>query len=469
MNNNRYGKLLKNTIIFSVGSSGSKLLNFLIVPLYTFYLSTAEYGRIDLFTTTLSLMLPFTTLLIQESLIRFMFSKEIVAVKAVSNAFVVFIIGSIFTVACYPLYIFVFNFSDYVWLYILVLIISSYNAIYGQFLRANNQAIAFSISGIITTLVLVCGNLFFLIYVKSGMDGYIYSILISQTITAFYITFIGRIFKNICFREIDKSTIKLMLLYSIPLIPNNLMWWIMNAGDKYIINFYLGDGANGIYSLAMKLPTILNIAFTIFMQAWQLSAIEEMDSYDKSEFYDKVFNMITGLLMIGTTFIVMSSKWIFSTIVGTEYLITWKYVPFLCIANLIYCMSTFAGMVYVINKKSIAAFYTTFIGAIANICFNFILIQRLGLFGVAIGTIIGYIFVFAIRYRDAKKDLCMSFSMVKTISALIFILLQSILSLLLSGSIKVIVMIICACVVIFLYRDNILDVVGWIKKRVGKK
>lgn len=73
-------------------------------------------------------------------------------------------------------------------------------------------------------------------------------------------------FKVVSFKCIDKKILKMILKYSIPLVPNSLMWWIMAAGDKYIINYFLGDSANGIYSLALKIPQIINMVYSLFIQ-----------------------------------------------------------------------------------------------------------------------------------------------------------------------------------------------------------
>lgn len=65
-----------------------------------------------------------------------------------------------------------------------------------------------------------------------------------------------------------------MLAYSVPLIPNGIMWWVVNASDRYIIGYFLGYEATGIYSVAAKFPTLLTMLYGIFFQAWQLSAME---------------------------------------------------------------------------------------------------------------------------------------------------------------------------------------------------
>ena len=280
----KYKSLLKNTAIFTVGSFGSKVLSFLIIPLYTYVLTTSEYGQVDLFSTAISLMIPFSTLLIQEALIRYLSSGEIDSCTAVNNSMLVFIFGSVFTILMCPFYANGLQIKSYVYIYIVIMILNTYTGIFTQYLRADGKVVCFTISGLISTVVLLASNVIFLIILKLGIYGYFYSMLLAQVCVAIYITISGKIISQLNFKKVNMKILIRMLKYSIPLVPNSLMWWIMSAGDKYIINYYMGDSANGIFSIAMKLPMILSMLYNIFMQAWQLSAVEESESSDKTVF-----------------------------------------------------------------------------------------------------------------------------------------------------------------------------------------
>ena len=76
MDKNRYKKLGKNTALMVVGNFASKILTFILLPLYTYCLTTSEYGISDLITTTINLCLPFLTLTISESVLRFTLDKN---------------------------------------------------------------------------------------------------------------------------------------------------------------------------------------------------------------------------------------------------------------------------------------------------------------------------------------------------------------------------------------------------------
>ena len=82
-----------------------------------------------------------------------------------------------------------------------------------------------------------------------------------------------------------------MLTYCVPLIPTAVFWWIMGVSDRYLVKWFVGSDANGIYAVAYKIPTILTILATVFMDAWQLSAIAESgDRRAQARFYARVWD-----------------------------------------------------------------------------------------------------------------------------------------------------------------------------------
>lgn len=426
MKENKYSQLTKNTIIFAIGMFGSKILTFLIVPLYTYILSTEDYGNIDLFTTGAGLLLPFTTFVIYESIIRYLTPKEIDKNIAVSTNMLIFIIGITITFLGIPYYKYLFNNADFIICFVIYLITSSYNLIFSQYLRACGKAAAFSINGIIVTATTVFANLIFIFFLKLGAYGYLYSLILAQILAAIQATISGNVFAHLSYRYINKKCIIMLLKYCVPLIPNNLMWWLMNAGDKYIINYFMGSSANGIYALSLKIPTLLNLAYSIFMQAWQLAAIEKRSQEEQSDFYSNVFLAVSAFLIFCTSLIICIVKPIFILLIGENFISAWKYVPLLCISTIIGCLGIFLGVIYMIKKKSENIFITTLIGSLANILLNYILISKLGLYGVALGTAGGYLFVFFIRAKDAYKEIKMNFHLIRLSIAMAILFFQSI-------------------------------------------
>ena len=138
----KYRKLVKNTAIFTIGEFASKVLNYFIVPLYTYVLSTEEYGRIDLFTTTIGFFIPIITLMIQEALIRFLLGKEIDERTAISNCWFVYICGIIIIVMLFPVYLLYFKEAKLSLLFCGMCILSSFNNIFTQYLKTIGRNVA---------------------------------------------------------------------------------------------------------------------------------------------------------------------------------------------------------------------------------------------------------------------------------------------------------------------------------------
>ena len=80
--------------------------------------------------------------------------------------------------------------------------------------------------------------------------------------TALYIAF------NVLFLICRERLWRQMLAYCVPLIPTAVFWWIMGVSDRYLVKWFVGSDANGIYAVAYKIPTILTILATVFMDAW---------------------------------------------------------------------------------------------------------------------------------------------------------------------------------------------------------
>ncbi|MBQ2974733.1 MAG: flippase [Clostridia bacterium] len=423
--NGKYKKLAKNTVVFMVGNFGSKLISFVIVPLYTYVLTTEEYGIIDLFTTTINLILPFMILGLNEAVLRFLAGKEMKKETVASDCFVVFLLNSLIVWALYPLYSGLPALGEHAFLFTVLLTVMAFNQVFLQYLRGNGQTVAFAMNGIIITAVTVLANLFFLLYLKMGIKGYLLAFIIAQLCSAVEIIFASKLWRDIRFKHINKKMLREMLSYCLPLIPGSLMWWVMNAGDKYMINYFIDASANGIYSVAHKFPTIINMFYAVFMQAWQLSAIEEKKSDSSSGFHSNVYRYILAVLAIVGSGIILVSKPLYLYVMESEFKIAWQSVPLLIIAQVFSCLTGFFGTVYVVEKKTKKALITTMCGAIANLAFNLVLIPKFGLIGAAAGTMLGYTVAASMRMLDTKKYINIDLKIKKVLPAVAVLLMQT--------------------------------------------
>lgn len=196
---------------------------------------------------------------------------------------------------------------------------------------------------------------------------------------------------------------KEMLKYSIPLIPNAFMWWIISASNRFFILYFVGVEANGLFAVANKIPSFLSILYAIFFQAWQISAIEEFNSKDKSRFYSKIFNLFSMVMFLGSSFLLIFLKYVVANFIAVEYYDSWKTVPFLLLSVVLSSFSSFLGTNYIAAKETKGVFSTSLLGGISNVALNFILVPFLGITGAAISTMISFGIMWVIRVIDTKK------------------------------------------------------------------
>ncbi|WP_099330698.1 lipopolysaccharide biosynthesis protein [Priestia aryabhattai] len=410
---NIYKRLLNNSLIFAVGNLGTKLLVLLLVPLYTYYLSKEEFGTVDLLTTTLSFLIPIFTLSVFDSVLRFAMDKNCDKQSVLSNSLVVTLIGFIVLCCLYPLFTFLLPFEGFVSYFYSLLFLQSITTIFTQYIRALGKIKLFAWSGILNAFALLICNLIFLVLFHMGIIGYFISLIIANITTIIFVVMVGKVVQDLSVKKINIKLTKEMLVYSIPLIPNALMWWIMGLSDRFIITYYLGLGANGLYAVANKIPSVLNIINSIFFQAWQIAAIEEANSKDKSKFFSNVFNIFSIVMLTSTSIILVFLKLIVVVMVSASYNDVWKYVPFLLLGVVFSSFSGFLGTNYIAAKKTGGVFKTSVIGAIINIGTNLTLIPLLGINGASIGTLLSFAVIWILRIRDTKKFVNLQISIKK--------------------------------------------------------
>ena len=398
---NKY--LLKNTVIFSIGNFGTKIISFFLVPLYTNILTTREYGTVDLIYTIGMVLVPLLTLNIGESIMRFALDKDADCDKIMSTGITILIFGAIIGLLILPianLFESVSNYSIYIYLYTLTL---AFSQIFLCYLRGKEFLLKYSIGNIIQSLTIAIFNIIFLIGMKKGIEGYLMAYILANVCTGLYGFWAGKVNLVIKKYSIDIELSKNMIKYSVVLIPNSFMWWIMNSSDRMMVSAMISVTANGVYAVAYKIPTLLSTITTIFNQAWSYSAIREDESEDKEEYNNRLYDNLVTIVIVVATGLLMIMKPFLSVYVGKEYYAAWHYVPYLIVGFVFMTLGSFIATSYTVHKDSMGFLISGTVGAIINLILNFILIPMMGVSGAAFATCISYFGVFAYRIKDTQK------------------------------------------------------------------
>ncbi len=401
---NKYKTLISNTALISLGTIGSKLLVFFMVRFYTGYLTTAEFGTADIITQTCNLLLPIISLGISNGVFRFAIDSNHDKKSVFSSGLYTITLGGLLFLIIAPLLAISQQMRSYLWLIIIYTMASCYHSLCAQFIRAKNKTAFFAVQGIVNTSLVIAFNILFLAVFDWGIIGYVLSVALADGLTALLIFFKEKLWREIILKP-EKSTLKQMLSYSIPMIPATIFWWVTSVSDRYMVTWFLGEAENGIYAVSNKLPTVLTLISTVFMQAWQFSAISESenDKQEHIEFYSKVWSSFQSVMFLAGSAITALSVPLIKILTTESFYSAWKFVPMLSLAMIFSAFSNFMGSVYVVEKRSKNSFLTTMVGAGVNIILNFILIPKIGSQGAAIATFASYLAVFIIRIFDAKK------------------------------------------------------------------
>ena len=404
MNSESRGKyLFKNTFIFTIGSIGTKLITFFLVPLYTYMLTSKEYGVVDLISTISMVLVPVLVLNINESVMRFSLDKDANYNQIMSAGLLSLFLAVVVGILIFPISGMISGIQQYAGYLYFYTISSAASQLFLCYLRGKEKLMHYACGNILNTFCVAILNIIFLVVLKAGIQGYLKAYIIANFITALYAFAVGNVKEVLKHFQLNQKLTFEMLKYSVVLIPNVFMWWIMNSADRIVVTMFLGAAANGIFAIAYKIPSLMSTVAGIFNQAWSYSAIREDNSDDIEKYTNSVYRGLFFVVSGCALGMMMVLKPFLSIYVSDEYFIAWKYAPFLIIGFVFQTLSTFLSTPYTVNKDSKGFLFSAMTGAIANIVLNILLVFKLGIYGVAFATCVSYIVVFLYRMVDTKK------------------------------------------------------------------
>lgn len=401
---NRYQKLFSNTAILGVGTFASKLLVFLLMPLYTALLSTSQYSTAELITSTANLIIPVACVGIANGIFRFAAERNADREAVFSSSIALLGGGTLIFLVLSPIFFFIPYFDGYAWLIPLYVILANLQSVFSQYVRAIDRTKLFAVQGILNTFLTVLFNLLFLLVWDMGVTGYVLSVILGNLITSLILFFAARLWRVFRIAKIDRALMRELLRFSLPMIPTTVCWLITDLSDRYLVTYFCGDAINGIYSAAYKIPTVVTLISSIFMQAWQFSAVaESSDEEGNRRFYGEVFGGFVSVVMIGAGGLVLLSPILCDLLLHASYAQAAYYMPTLLCAAAVEAIVSFLATVYMVKKRSMNSFVTAMSGALLNIVLNLLMIPHFGALGAAVATLASYVLVFGLRTVDTRR------------------------------------------------------------------
>lgn len=399
----RTKNLIKGTGIYAIGTVGTKMLSFLIVPIYTYYIATEDMGIYDLIMSTVNVLTPIVTMQISDAAYRWMLiDKDEQSLYIRSTIQVLLINCCIFSAAIAVVNHFIV--IPYCAYFVSILVSSRILATIQKLLRGIGNQKLFAISGLCYSIIFLLLNVFQICVMQQGISGLFQSAVIANIVAVFLIYIVESQVRVNFFQKIDRSLIVKFYKYSMPLVPNYLNWWVINASDRYIVAFFLGMSANGVLAIAHKFPTVLQTLLNLFITSWQDVSIAEKEA-DTGAYYTRVFRIYSKLSLSLLWPLIPITKIVIWLIMSESYKSACNYVSFYYLGTIYQSFASFYGVGYLKSTRTGRAFSTSVYGAIINAAVNLIFINIIGLHSASIAAFVGFFVMWLLRERQNRDEL----------------------------------------------------------------
>jgi O-antigen/teichoic acid export membrane protein len=422
-------KLAGQTAIYGLSTIVARLLNYFLVPLYTYNFSTGEYGVVTELYAYISFLIIVVTYGMETALFNFSVS-ETNKDKVYSTALISVLVSTIVFVGvvssfAQPLAALIQHpaHTDYVIWVILIIGLDAFTSIPFAKLREQNKATRFAFIKVVNIGVNIALNVFFIGICKNAYTNpasFFYSIsqmVYNPEIGVGYV-FISNLVASfvmllLLFPEVikikysfDPALWKRMMIYALPLLLAGLAGMTNETMDrillKYLLPHDIAQSQVGIYGACYK----ISILMTIFIQTFRYAAEPFFFSHSHEKNSKDLYADVMKYFMIACSFIFLATmlnlSWI-QFFVGKEFRSGLDVVPILLLANL--CLGVFFNLSiwYKLTGKTRYGAYLTGLGAVITLVLNILLIPTLGFMGSAWATLACYATMMVVSYFIGNK------------------------------------------------------------------
>ena len=392
--------------VYAIGNIGSKLITFLMVPLYTYFVhDTGDFGYYDVCLTVCLLLLPFFTLQLRDGAFRFLLDCDDETQRRRIVSFVARTMASSLVITLLvAIVLALFTDIQHLGYAVGLLIAMSLQEVYSQVFRGLGNNRAFVMVGILSALGIGVFSVIFVAYLHWGIRGIFLANIIARLLALVLVEAKVRLITrhtswNIRIGKVGRDIIR----YTLPLLPGSLCWWLTGSSDRLFVTHFLGLDVNGVYAVAIRFTGIINTLAIIFYQAWQETAILQYHSPDRDRFFSKMFNsyiFLLGIILVGYVFLLKVN---YGWLVAPQYHQSLNYIYPLGLSAVLFALSAFFDMGYQCAKDTSRTLPAIVLSAVINVILNFMLIKPLGVYGVILTQVITYTVLFTYRWHDMRR------------------------------------------------------------------
>ena len=399
---NRIAFLLGNTLVFALGGLAIKAVSLVLMPLYTTALTAGEYGTAELLNSAIEIVLPLLSAGVVEALYRFSIDDDVPKDELFAGSLVVLGGGVVCTGVACALGSALWNMEHAGSFFVLFCSVCVFKAT-TQLARGLGHVRRFVAYGLINALAMVVSTYLLLVRAHLGVEGYLWSFTIGYLVGGL-VAFLGSAeYRLLAPFRLDRALLRRMLVYSLPLVPNLLSWWLVSVSGRYVVLWGSGLAAAGLFTAASKMPSLINIVASVFQQAWQYSTAREIDSPDRGAFFGSVLRGYSLATLSAAGLVIALNRPISRVMLQAEFAEGWRYVPLLMLVASFGVISIFFESFYQALKNSGVLMASTALGAGVNVVLGVALVPFMGPWGAGLAGAVAYMLVLVVRARDLRR------------------------------------------------------------------
>ena len=405
-------KMIKNTTLYTIGNIVPKAAGFLLLPIYTQYLTPADYGIVNSLQVLSTILVVLFSLAIDRSIPRLYWDYKTENEKKDYLGTIVVVLIFIATIVL----LLIFAFKEIVGLiyksipfypFYMYTILTAYFSVFAlipkTYLQLNQKAGLFVILSMMQFAANTLSVLWFIVVVKSGAEGMLKGQMIGCGIMLPIFLFTGLKIINFTVKPL---ILKESLKFSLPMIPVLLSAWVLNLSDRLFIERYFSLSDVGIYSLGYKIGGLvliltgaINLAYNpVFYKL--ANSDDQVFAKKQLFFYNNTFVMV----ILGICFLIsLFSKEAIVLLMDARYAEAYKIIPIITIGYFISQAGGLMNRSIYQQKKTVAIMIIMLSGALLNILLNFLFVPQLGAYGAAYATVLSFTGMFTVEYWYARK------------------------------------------------------------------
>lgn len=415
---------VKNAVFYTVGEVVPRVMTFLLLPLYTRFLSTSEFGIISYTNTVVLLLFTIGSLSLNSYALRFFFIKkgdekrEMLGTITIAIAlFNLLLLGLSYLIL--PGLIDRYNiqvpWKPFFQLSLVSNFLDSFSIIPFVIYRVQGAAEKFVTLGISKSICIAALTIYTVCIMQGGLPAYYWSQLIVYIpFTVIYLLILRR-YVSFSFQF---SILREGLIFALPLIPSSIAYILLNTSDRIILERYVDMGDLGIYNMAVTLSLALNVLVQGGYRAFEPVLYSHYDQKDYVEIAQKVKRMFSTIIIIGGLFVSLFAKEIFTIMTSSQFHEGYIYVPILVAMVCVQAINCLYSVFLTGDRKTGIQATSTIIGCIVCVCLNLLLIP---VFGVFMAACTQFISMYVMTLIKEKNIVIPGVGMWKDILVLFFI------------------------------------------------